>query len=387
MKYLLNLPLALAALFQGWFAALVLMSGPWVGWQDGPSRGAMALAMLEPAVLCWLALLVAMLGAAFTDAFDWLPIARRWLRRLLLLGAALLVVALAVPCIGAAIEGSAAVGGRGGAHLATLMLLAAPPVAVLLPFILAGWLAWLIDVPPPRRDAALPRWIGHGGLAVLLLVGGPLGTSMLADEIRSERAISARDRQDIAEREATLTADFAGLTDQSPVHNWGAYATDDLERKDRREIALRRLAARPTLEADLAKDLVSSYARDSDIAFLLVARVQFTPGAVLEAPLRAAMARIAAEIRKAGFGDKWPGDAVTLDSYIRTGFAERLAASLVIARRMADAGVDLRDALDELQSVALAGYPKTKSAETYSRDVAAADKDIEAALSKRAKPN
>src|SRR5438067_11155172 len=110
MKYVLNLPLALAALLQLWFAGLALMSGPWAGWEDGPSRGAMALVMLEPAVLCWGSLLLATVGAAFTDAFDWLPVARRGLRRLMVVGAALLIVALAVPCIGAAIEGSAAVG-------------------------------------------------------------------------------------------------------------------------------------------------------------------------------------------------------------------------------------------------------------------------------------
>src|SRR5712692_6558754 len=319
MKYALNLPLALAALFQAWFASLVSMSTPWAGWSDGPSRGAMALVMLEPAAFCWGLLLIAMLGAAFTDAFDWLPIERRWLRRALVAGAAPLIVALAVPCIGVAIEGSAAVGGRGAEHLGALLPAGALIVAVLLPFILAGWLAWMIDMPAPRRDAVLPRGIGLGGLALTVLIGGPLGTGMLADEIRSERATSLRYQQDIDEREAQRTADFASLTDSSPLHNWGAYATDDLDRKERREAALRRLAARPTLEADLAKDLVSrnkydSLARDSDIAFLLVERVQFAPSAALEAPLRAAMSRIAAEMRKQGFGDRWPGDAATLDS-------------------------------------------------------------------------
>jgi hypothetical protein len=55
---------------------------------------------------------------------------------------------------------------------------------------------------------------------------------------------------------------------------------------------------------------------------------------------------------------------------------------------MADsAGVDLRDALRELQSTAIAAYPKTKSAETYQRDVGAADKYIETALASRRKQN
>ena len=48
MKYLLNLPLALAALLQVWFASLVFMSAPWSGWSDGPSRGAMVKSGTEP---------------------------------------------------------------------------------------------------------------------------------------------------------------------------------------------------------------------------------------------------------------------------------------------------------------------------------------------------
>jgi hypothetical protein len=156
-----------------------------------------------------------------------------------------------------------------------------------------------------------------------------------------------------------------------------------------RDTALKRLAARPTLEADLAKDLLSrnkydSFARYSDIAFLLVARVQFAPSAALEAPLRDAMSRIATEMRKAGPGDTWPGDADTLDSYIRSEYAERLTASLVIAKRMAAAGVDLRDALGELRSTATAAYPKTRTAMAYQRDVTAADPVIAAALASRA---
>ena len=57
MRYLLNLPLAVAALLQVWFASLVFMSAPWSGWSDGPSRGAMVLVMLEPVALAWILLL------------------------------------------------------------------------------------------------------------------------------------------------------------------------------------------------------------------------------------------------------------------------------------------------------------------------------------------
>ena len=77
MKFLLNLPLAVAALLQVWFASLVFMSAPWSGWSDGPSRGAMVLVMLEPVALAWILLLPAIAGSVFADAFDWLPVRRR----------------------------------------------------------------------------------------------------------------------------------------------------------------------------------------------------------------------------------------------------------------------------------------------------------------------
>src|SRR5262249_59516993 len=94
MRYLLNLLLGLAALLQARFAYLALMPGPWPGWGDGPSRGAMAYIMLEAALFSWLPLVVAGLGAVFTEAFDRSPPVRRVRRRALIL-AAILVVAVA----------------------------------------------------------------------------------------------------------------------------------------------------------------------------------------------------------------------------------------------------------------------------------------------------
>jgi len=77
-EYLLNLPLAVAALLQVWFASLVFMSAPWSGWSDGPSRGAIVLVMLEPVALAWILLLPVIAGSVFADAFDLLPVRRRW---------------------------------------------------------------------------------------------------------------------------------------------------------------------------------------------------------------------------------------------------------------------------------------------------------------------
>lgn len=90
MKYLLNLPLGLAALLQAWFTGLVLMPGPWAGWSDGPSHGAMGLVMLEPVAFAWLLLLrslpqrgslVHSTGFRFTadgGSSRWRPAGRSW---------------------------------------------------------------------------------------------------------------------------------------------------------------------------------------------------------------------------------------------------------------------------------------------------------------------
>jgi hypothetical protein len=99
MKYLLNLPLAVAALLQVWFSSLVFMSTPWSGWSDGPSRGAMVLVMLEPVALAWILLLAVIAASVFADAFDWLPIRRRWLQLTLVIGASLLIGILGIPCV------------------------------------------------------------------------------------------------------------------------------------------------------------------------------------------------------------------------------------------------------------------------------------------------
>src|SRR5437879_2253496 len=108
MKYMLNVPLAVAALLQAWFVSLVFMPGPWPGWSDGPSRGAMVLVMLQPVVLSWLLLLPVIVGVVFAGGFDWLRIRRGWLRLILVLGGSVLLAMFAAPCIFIAIGISAA---------------------------------------------------------------------------------------------------------------------------------------------------------------------------------------------------------------------------------------------------------------------------------------
>ncbi len=53
------------------------MQGPWAGWEDGPSRGAMAYILIVAVAWALLPLLAAALAAVvFADAFDGPPVFR-----------------------------------------------------------------------------------------------------------------------------------------------------------------------------------------------------------------------------------------------------------------------------------------------------------------------
>src|SRR5579863_10241251 len=147
MKYLLNLPLALAALFQMMFAALALMPGPWAGWEDGPSRGAMAFIMFEVALAAWLPLLVAAIGAVFTDAFDWSPVVHRGRRRVAMFAATLIIAAAIAASMEVALSDSAAVGGQDFAPYGAPPVLIATIGGTIVPLIVIAWLFWVINAP------------------------------------------------------------------------------------------------------------------------------------------------------------------------------------------------------------------------------------------------
>jgi hypothetical protein len=384
MKYLLNVPLALAALLQAWFVSLVLMPGPWPGWSDGPSRGAMVLVMLQPVILSWLLLAPVIVGAVFAGGFDWLRVQRWWLRLTLVLGAFLLIAILAAPCIFIAIGISAAVADSDTRAFGSLAVWSAVIAATLAPLVLMGWLAWVINAPPTIRGALLPGAAGLAALLLTVVTGGILGTPMLLDEIASERATTARYRQMEDENNAAAHAYFAKLTDADPLRNWIGY-TDRFTPDDIRQAALRRLAIRPTLEPDLVVVLGSSEVGSSsmewtDQAFLAVAAIPFQPSAALEAPLRRRIGRLAEVIRTV----RRPEADSDYDTYVDRWFDDRLAAALVISRKMAQsAGVDLSDSLHDLQSAIIEAYPKSNAAKTYPGQVAAAAKQIEAAVAAR----
>ena len=336
--------------------------------------------MLGVALAAWLPLLVAAVGAVFTKV-------PRGPRRVRMLAATAVIAVMLAASMVLALFGSAAVAGDEDAGFFgtfNVLLVPLPTIGgMLVPLLLIAWLGWLINAPLPAGPIAWARPVIVAAL-LLTLPGGVIGTVFVGLVVIKAATPQAEwITEEEQKREAFQAAQFASLTDASPLYVWATYATSvqTPDQKVRRPEALRRLAARPTLEADIARDLVGSDRLNSDMAFLLVERVQFAPSAGLEAPLRRAIARIVAEIHSDGDVDEPEGF-----------FGERLAASLVIAIRMANVGVDLRDALRDLQSAMVEAYPKTREAylqtrivETYQRDVAATDGKIEAILSARRK--
>jgi hypothetical protein len=302
--------------------------------------------MLGVALAAWLPLLVAAVGAVFTKV----PHGSRRVR--MLAATAVISVMLGASMV-IALSGSAAVAGdedSGFFGILNVLLLPLPTIGgTVVPLPRIAWLGWLVNAP--LRQTPPP---GHAPVIVVALLmtlpGGIVGTVSLG--LFVIKAATPEDEWVRVEEQKREAFQAASLTDARPLHSWAAYATSRQreDQKERRPAALRRLASRPTLETDIATDLVGSDPLDSDMAFLLVGCVQFAPSAALEAPLRR-IARIVAEIRREGNNTEPEG-----------AFGERLAASLVITIRMANARVDLRDALRDLQSAMVEAHPKNREA-------------------------
>jgi hypothetical protein len=364
----------LAALLQAVFAGLVLMPGSWAGSGDGPGT---ALVMLEPVVFAWLLFLPVTAGAVFAGAFDWLPVRRRGWQLAWVLGATVLTLMLTVPCV------PVAIGDTDDQHFGRMLIIGATIAATFVPLILMTWLAWLIDAPPRLRHAALPRDISLAALALTALTGGILGTHMLRAEIAVSRETAARYQQMDDERASELRDGYEKLSDASAMRDW-VFFTDRFIPDDMRAATLRRLAARPTLEVDLIAALEQPDADFADNTLLVVAALSFQPSAALAAPLRAEIARLAHEIRTT----REPRSGNDFGSYLDSFYEDRLAAMLVVSKKMADsAGADLSDALRDVASAIAEAYPDSRSATSYPREVAAAGAHIEAALAARRKVN
>jgi hypothetical protein len=380
VRYLLNLPLAVGAIAQLMFASLALMSGPWANWEDGPSRGAMAFIMFEPAAVSWLMLLVAGMAAVFTDAFEWQPIVHRGRYRLAAAGMSLIVVVTLGVCMAVALGESPAVATHDNDDFNPALVAIARIGGILGPLIAIAWLTWLIDAPLARRHLAMLRRPVLAMLGVTTVVGGIIGVQMLGEEIATDRATAARDRQMIDEREAENLAELVQINDATPLVEW-LRLTDPLQTQDIRHAAMRRLAKRPTLEADLARSLQSADPDEADAALHLLVLVDLMPSAALDAPLRANFGALG---RRIDTSRHTAGAGLADESYLDRWFGKQLAETLIATRKLAEgAGIDLRGADRQLASVVVASYPTSDSAKSYPKGISALDREIETALATR----
>src|SRR5262249_47951886 len=128
------------------------------------------------------------------------------------------------------------------------------------------------------------------GLLCLVAVVVSFRELQRMDEVAQVDAATAQHQ---AEQEAEQQRRaFATLTDADPLAAWDAYLSDVVPADVRAE-ALRRIAARPQLEAELARALASDNGNWSAEALSLIVRVPFVPSASIVPPVRDAVAAYA----------------------------------------------------------------------------------------------
>ncbi len=290
---------------------------------------------------------------------------------ILLACAAIILVAL-VP-LGVALEDNAA------AKWGTDQVGAARLVAFGLPLVLALYAAWLVDAPEALRDARTLRYAGPGLIIALVAVAGVVSIREMArwdEEAAAEGVLQNRAEATRVEEERRA---FAALTDDDPLLAWDTYVQFNLP-EDVRAEALRRIALRPHLEAELSDALASENTLWVREALSLIDRVPFTPSVALEKPVRTAMAVVTAEIRQrqnaapqTGSGDL-QGDGA-IDAYETSTLRSVLGA----ARRMTEARVDLRPSITDLEQ-AVTLYPTSNAAHDFPAQAAAAKARIAESL-------
>jgi hypothetical protein len=373
MSYLLNLPLAIAIAAGAWFTDLIFMPQP-ANW-DKDWGIEFGLIMMATAAIRWASLAIVLTGCAAAGRFNWLPLGSRGARIAVVLGSHALLGALSFVCVVTA-SATSNVAPHLGDDQGPVLDWAARTAATVVPFVVMAWAAWLINAPAQWRGAALPRRAAFGALAITAVTGTVLYGIMLRESVASSAQRAQFERQAGDARTAEARGKFAALTDADPLFDWNAYTGYNVP-GDLRESALRKLASRPTLEADLSEALGSPNPLWVEASLSLVASIPFKPSSALELPVRNAIHALAADVRASRTKAYANESEVYVDLYY-TNLPNRV---LAVAEKMAEsAGVDLRDAVAEMQSAVTETYPKSDTAKTYPRAVAASGKRIDAGL-------
>ena len=371
MRYLVNLPLV-GALLCGWMMVYltILTTQPRVG---DAGFGAM-MAIISTTFFFWFLLTVVVIGCVVAGAFAWVPAEGSGTRFALVLGAFGFIVLLSLLPVGIAMETA---GRTIDARWSTATIWAARAVAVGLPLVLLAYAVWLVNAPEALRQAVPLRCAALGATAVLLAVAATVSVQELARWSRDADENAAAERRQEDEKAIEHRRNFEALTDADTLLTWHQYSYHSSP-DDIRIEALRRIAARANLEAELVGVLDSANDLWAAEGVRLVADLEFVPSAALAEAVRQRLDRYAAGLRDGAGTVTYDGDK-RIDYYEQS----RLREALAVSRKLAEtSGADLRPQIEAIRD-AVALYPKSETAGRFPSEAAAAAKTIGAALAKR----
>jgi hypothetical protein len=232
----------------------------------------------------------------------------------------------------------------------------------------------------------------YGALGTIGLLGLVAAATSLQEmgrwDAASRAGAAARVQREAESVQETRRA-FAAMSDDATLFDWYAYVGDNVPADVQTE-ALRRIALRPRLEAELAEALASDNTLWTRAVLRLIAALPVQPSAALEQPLRAALAVITDEVRAWSTATRYrqnetvPDDRALdmYEGYSQQSTSGTLQTTLAVAERMAAAGVDLRDAIDAMQQAA-ALSTKSEAARYFPAQAAAAKARIAQILAAR----
>lgn len=368
MRYWLNIPLAIAAISLATvFNDVVVSAVPHAG---DAAIGA-AYATFFGLILGWLMLVVVVVGCGAIGGLAW-PALRGFT------GAVVAAIGFAVIILIALLPLGIATDLNGTARYGSSQASAARLVAFGLPLIVSIYAGWMINVPAIHRaNRTAPHGAALGAIGLLCLVAAFVSVRELGRQDEQTRADAAVARQREDEEAQQVRRNFAALTDADPLASWDAYVGFNVP-DDVRVAALRRITARPTLEAELVRMLADSNWNWSDEALSLIVRLDFRPSEGLVVSIHAALDAMAAQLTEASREvtferDRW---------FDREAY-RRLTMALAVADKMADiTGADMRNAIDELVAAA-ALFAGSEAERLFMAEAAKTKAHIGATLEKR----
>lgn len=323
----------------------------------------------------WVLLAVLLFGCAMVGAFDWLPVSGRTSVFAAVLGSFACVVVLSLTPIGIAMETADA-----RQQWSSVTVAAAQLVAIGVPVVLSAYAACLLNGPDTWRAAAGWQYLFLGVVLALCLAAGYVSLV----EWRRQQAIADQNQAqeqivDDARAQEQRRA-MQALSDVDPLIQWDQFVGANVP-EDVRAEALRRIAGRPTLEADLTAALTNENTLWSNEVIWLMLQLDFKPSSALEPPVRVAVTHWAASLR-----DKSNDTAGDGDRYVDLYQSAQLDRVLAVTRMMAaKARVDLGDALDVVRQAVVECYPTSQAAATFPSRVADMKQQIKAILAAPAK--